>query len=245
MTEWTENPAIYRDLGDLENRTAHSVHRALVGSYPWVLSTYSHRLISNVHCHTEKTVCHSQTILSANHYQVISPTGTTYRAFSANKKKKWRQGQTANDSDLTVSRMSAPPADSGGFPLWLFLQKRLMSGLKKRVPAEAAHLLYVLVCETICSSSPPRPLRGRKWVLVEVHQKHRKYCRGKSMTEAVGKENKGVVFAVSAGKNKYVFFPLSHSVIKVQQEVTARVVHSLWHVTLEQPLDWLRKTGDK
>ena len=60
---------------DLEYRTAHSVHRVLVRSCPGVLSTYSHRLISTIRCHTEETVYHLITSPSTKHYQAISLLG--------------------------------------------------------------------------------------------------------------------------------------------------------------------------
>lgn len=77
-----------RHLGDLENRTAHPVHRVRVCSRPGALSTYSHRLVSAIDCHAHETVHHSGASLYTNALPNHFPFSTTYKA---NKQKQKKQ----------------------------------------------------------------------------------------------------------------------------------------------------------
>ena len=64
--------------------------------------------------------------------------------------------------------------------------------------------------------------RDGKWILVSVHQQHRKQSQGKNVAEAVRMRNKGSVIAVSAGKEKKWFSNRPLTIIKVEHEATAR-----------------------
>lgn len=162
------------------------------------------------------------------------PFTTTYRCSKANKQKKWRIEWEDNDSVQYKQNVSAA-CRLRQFPAMAFSSEAADELTVKANTGWRAVNMHLL-CIHFCSSSLLTFPRDWKWILVEVHQKHRKYCQKEEQKGGWG------VITVSATEKCFSTRPLI--IIKVQQEAAARVVQpqpDMW----QQPCDWLKRASDE